>query len=331
MVAQLPPVRAHHRPGAWRLRHPALERSPTSTIRPTTTPATRSRALEGSGIRCPRSRATPTGCGTTGSATSTRTCSRTAACGARSRARSIVITGASSGIGKALALKVGEAGGDRGRWSRARRTSCTRSRGRSRQAGGTATMHPARPRPTSTTADRLVEDVLDDARARRRARQQRGPLDPALDRELLRPLPRLPAHDAAQLLRRAEADPRLPAGHARAQVGPHHQRLVDRRADQHAALLGLRREQERARRASPAAIASEIVDDKVYITTVYMPLVRTPMIAPTGIYDAFPTASPGRGRRADHAGHDPRSRRRSRPGSAPSARCSTRSRRSRST
>ena len=27
-------------------------------------------------------------------------------------------------------------------------------------------------------------------------------------------------------------------------------------------------------------------------TTVHMPLVRTPMIAPTRIYDAFPTASP---------------------------------------
>jgi short-subunit dehydrogenase len=40
------------------------------------------------------------------------------------------------------------------------------------------------------------------------------------------------------------------------------------------------------------SIASELVDDKVFITTVYMPLVRTPMIAPTGIYDAFPTASP---------------------------------------
>ena len=40
------------------------------------------------------------------------------------------------------------------------------------------------------------------------------------------------------------------------------------------------------------SIASEIIDDKVSITTVYMPLVRTPMIAPTGIYDAFPTASP---------------------------------------
>ena len=40
------------------------------------------------------------------------------------------------------------------------------------------------------------------------------------------------------------------------------------------------------------SIASEIVDDRCHITTIYMPLVRTPMIAPTGIYDAFPTASP---------------------------------------
>ena len=39
-------------------------------------------------------------------------------------------------------------------------------------------------------------------------------------------------------------------------------------------------------------IASEIVDDKVDITTIHMPLVRTPMIAPTKMYDAFPTISP---------------------------------------
>jgi short-subunit dehydrogenase len=39
-------------------------------------------------------------------------------------------------------------------------------------------------------------------------------------------------------------------------------------------------------------IGSELVDDHVHVTTIYMPLVRTPMIAPTGMYDAFPTASP---------------------------------------
>jgi len=39
-------------------------------------------------------------------------------------------------------------------------------------------------------------------------------------------------------------------------------------------------------------VASEIVDDGVHITTIHMPLVRTPMIAPTKMYDAFPTITP---------------------------------------
>ncbi|MHB8691082.1 MAG: SDR family NAD(P)-dependent oxidoreductase [Solirubrobacteraceae bacterium] len=40
------------------------------------------------------------------------------------------------------------------------------------------------------------------------------------------------------------------------------------------------------------SISSEIIHDGVHITTVYMPLVRTPMIAPTKMYDRFPTLSP---------------------------------------
>jgi short-subunit dehydrogenase len=40
------------------------------------------------------------------------------------------------------------------------------------------------------------------------------------------------------------------------------------------------------------SIAVEIISDGVHITTIYMPLVRTPMIAPTKIYDRFPTLSP---------------------------------------
>jgi NAD(P)-dependent dehydrogenase (short-subunit alcohol dehydrogenase family) len=40
------------------------------------------------------------------------------------------------------------------------------------------------------------------------------------------------------------------------------------------------------------SIGPEIIDDGVHLTTVYMPLVRTPMIAPTKIYDRFPTLSP---------------------------------------
>jgi NAD(P)-dependent dehydrogenase (short-subunit alcohol dehydrogenase family) len=39
-------------------------------------------------------------------------------------------------------------------------------------------------------------------------------------------------------------------------------------------------------------LASEVVADGIDVTTVHMPLVRTPMIAPTGIYKNFPTISP---------------------------------------
>ena len=41
-------------------------------------------------------------------------------------------------------------------------------------------------------------------------------------------------------------------------------------------------------------LANETVQDNVHITTVYMPLVRTPMIAPTKAYDYLPVMSPER-------------------------------------
>ncbi|HEU4977527.1 MAG TPA: SDR family oxidoreductase [Solirubrobacteraceae bacterium] len=37
---------------------------------------------------------------------------------------------------------------------------------------------------------------------------------------------------------------------------------------------------------------SEVIGDGITFTTIHMPLVRTPMIAPTKIYDAFPTITP---------------------------------------
>lgn len=39
-------------------------------------------------------------------------------------------------------------------------------------------------------------------------------------------------------------------------------------------------------------IASEVIDDNVHLTTIHMPLVRTPMIAPTRMYDMFPAITP---------------------------------------
>jgi short-subunit dehydrogenase len=39
-------------------------------------------------------------------------------------------------------------------------------------------------------------------------------------------------------------------------------------------------------------IASEVIDDDIHLTTINMPLVRTPMIAPTRMYDMFPAITP---------------------------------------
>jgi NAD(P)-dependent dehydrogenase (short-subunit alcohol dehydrogenase family) len=39
-------------------------------------------------------------------------------------------------------------------------------------------------------------------------------------------------------------------------------------------------------------VATEVVGDGITFTTIHMPLVRTPMIAPTKIYDQFPTITP---------------------------------------
>jgi NAD(P)-dependent dehydrogenase (short-subunit alcohol dehydrogenase family) len=39
-------------------------------------------------------------------------------------------------------------------------------------------------------------------------------------------------------------------------------------------------------------VASELIDDGIHITTIHMPLVRTPMIAPTRMYDVFPAITP---------------------------------------
>ncbi|MGN6780984.1 MAG: SDR family oxidoreductase [Marmoricola sp.] len=40
-------------------------------------------------------------------------------------------------------------------------------------------------------------------------------------------------------------------------------------------------------------VSSEVIGDGISFTSIHMPLVRTPMIAPTKLYDRFPTISPG--------------------------------------
>ena len=164
------------------------------------------------------------------------------AVGRRSAGKVVLITGAlvRASAGR-RAIKCGGGRAPRCCSSPARRRSSRRRRRRSRRRGHRPhpPVRPLRPRRLRAHG----EGGPRRARAGRHPRQQRRPLDPALGRALLRPLPRLRAHHAAQLLRRAAADPRPPAGDAEAQQGPqgrpHHQHQLDRRADQYAALLGL--------------------------------------------------------------------------------------------
>ena len=120
--------------------------------------------------------------------------------------KTVVITGASSGIGRAAALKIAAAGGIPILVARTKE-KLDEVKAEIEAAGGTRLRRPLRP-------ERLRRDRAagrEPARrppADRHARQQRGTLDPAQRRALLRPLPRLRAHGPPQLPLPGEADAR---------------------------------------------------------------------------------------------------------------------------
>ena len=203
--------------------------------------------------------------------------------------RTVVITGASSGIGRAAALKIAAAGGIPLLVARTR-GEARGGQGRDRGRGRRRVRVPVRP--LRLRRDRGARPA--DARrppGDRHARQQRRPLDPALGQALLRPLPRLRADHRLNYL-----------GPVKLMLGllPH----MGERGSGHivnVSSIGVQTNPPRfsAYVASKAAldawtrvVSSETIGDNVTFTTIHMPLVRTPMIAPTKIYDSFPTISP---------------------------------------
>ena len=162
------------------------------------------------------------------------------------RGRVVMVTGASSGIGRSAALKIADAGGIVLLVARTAE-KLEEIQAQIADGGGTAYVH-ACDLSDMDDIDRMADEVLAAAWPRRHPDQQRRSLDPALDRPLLRPLPRLRADHPAQLLRGGEADPEAAAGDARAALGPDREHQLDRRADQHPALLGLRGLEGGARR-----------------------------------------------------------------------------------
>ncbi len=201
----------------------------------------------------------------------------------------VVITGASSGIGQALAMKVGEAGGIVALVARSE-DKLQEIKGEIEQAGGAATVHPA-DLADLEDADRLVADVLRehgrvDVLVNNAGRSIRRSVANSYDRfhDYQRTM-QLNYFGALKLIMGF-----LPS--MRQRKSGHIINISSIGAQTNTPRFSAYVASKSALDAFSRSMASELVDDKVFVTTVYMPLVRTPMIAPTGIYDAFPTASP---------------------------------------
>jgi short-subunit dehydrogenase len=205
------------------------------------------------------------------------------------RGRVVMVTGASSGIGHSAALKMADAGANVLLVARSAE-KLEEIRSQIEDGGGTAHAHPA-DLSDMDDIDRMTEDVL----------AQHGHVD-ILVNNAGRSIRRSVAlsynrfHDYERTIQLNYYGPvklilkLLPV-------------MRDRKAGHiiNISSIGVQTNTPRfsAYVASKSAldafsrcIASEIIDDGVHITTINMPLVRTPMITPTKMYDRFPTITP---------------------------------------
>jgi short-subunit dehydrogenase len=203
--------------------------------------------------------------------------------------RNVMITGASSGIGQAAALRIGEAGGTVLLVARTR-DKLEDTQRQIERLGGTAHVHPA-DLSDPDDVDRMAAEVL----------EQHGHVDVLINnagRSIRRSVGR--SYDRFHDYQRTMALNYFAPVKLILDLLP----VMRERGAGHivnVSTIGLQVNTPRfaAYLASKAAldafsrsIGPEIIGDGVHVTTVYMPLVRTPMIAPTKIYDRFPTLSP---------------------------------------
>jgi NAD(P)-dependent dehydrogenase (short-subunit alcohol dehydrogenase family) len=203
--------------------------------------------------------------------------------------KTVLITGASSGIGRATALKVAAAGGIPLLVARSE-DRLAETKQEIEQRGGSASVYPG-DLSDMTSIDDMVERVLGEhptvnVLVNNAGRSIRRGIALSYDRfhDFERTM-KINYFGAIRLTMRL-----LP--HMREGGGGHVVNISS---------IGVQTSPPRfsAYVASKAAldgwtrcVASEVVGDGVTFTTIHMPLVRTPMIAPTKMYDAFPTITP---------------------------------------
>jgi short-subunit dehydrogenase len=205
------------------------------------------------------------------------------------KGKTIMITGASSGIGEAASLQIGKAGGKILLVARTKEKLDAVAE-RVQDVGGTAFVH---------TCD--LSDSDDVERMAREVLAQHGHVDILVNnagKSIRRSVDR--SYDRFHDYQRTMALNYFAPVKLMLDLLP----VMRERGGGHIiniSTIGLQINTPRfaAYLASKAAldafsrsIGPEIIGDGVHITTVYMPLVRTPMIAPTKIYDRLPTLNP---------------------------------------
>ncbi len=205
------------------------------------------------------------------------------------RGKVVLVTGASSGIGRATALKIGAAGGTVLLVAR-RAEKLEEARREIERAGGAAHAHTC-DLADEADIDGMVDEVLEhhdrvDVLINNAGRSIRRSIERSYDRmHDFRRTMELNYFGPVKLILRL-----LPGMRERGwgQIVNVSSLGVQTNAPRFSAYVA----SKSALDAFSRSVASEVVDDGVHFSTVYMPLVRTPMIAPTGHYKNFPAKTP---------------------------------------
>jgi NAD(P)-dependent dehydrogenase (short-subunit alcohol dehydrogenase family) len=203
--------------------------------------------------------------------------------------RTVVITGASSGIGRAAATKIARAGGVPILVARSM-DKLEETKAEIEAAGGTAFAYSA-DLSDLEAIDALVERILDehvrvDMLVNNAGRSIRRSI--ALSHDRFHDFERTMALNYFGAIRLTMG--LLP--HMRERGFGHVVNVSSIGAQTNPPRFSAYVASKAALDAWTRVVSSEVVGDGITFTTIHMPLVRTPMIAPTKIYDSFPTITP---------------------------------------
>jgi NAD(P)-dependent dehydrogenase (short-subunit alcohol dehydrogenase family) len=203
--------------------------------------------------------------------------------------RTVVITGASSGIGRAAAMKIAKAGGIPILVARSM-DKLEEAKAEIEAAGGTAYAYSA-DLSALDSIDDLVKQILDehvavDMLVNNAGRSIRRSIALSQDR----------FHDFERTMQLNYFGAiRLTMGllpHMRERGSGHIVNVSSIGAQTNPPRFSAYVASKAALDAWTRVVSSEVVGDGITFTTIHMPLVRTPMIAPTKMYDSFPTITP---------------------------------------